>query len=283
MQLRGIPREYTEWIRHKNGRKTRITFNNFVSQILNILDGLTQGCPLSAICYLFYNAPILEIPTVKNGKLGVTWVDDVTLLARGADAEVTNEKLSTIMEKEGGVLEWADTHSCMFAPDKFAVMTFDRRKELVPGQQNKRRPITHPPLLINGKELEHRQEYKLLGVILDRELHWKQQGAKAIAAGTNWVKNFRRLAKTTQGVGAKYIHRFYMSIALPRMMYDCSLFLGPGAPNTIGTGKKLAQTQRQAAILITGAMRTTATDVLDAHAALLPFQLVIKNKVQHGY
>jgi len=113
-------------------------------------------------------------------------------------------------------------------------------------------------------------------VILDCDLRWKPQGAKAIAAGTNWVQNFRRLAKTTQGVGAKYIHHFYMSITLPQIMYGCLLFLGPGTPNAIGTGKKLAQIQRQAAILMTGAMRTTATDVLEAHAAILPFPLLTK-------
>src|SRR6202041_1502062 len=38
---------------------------------------------------------------------------------------------------------------------------------------------------------------------------------------------------------------------------------------------KLAAIQRRAAILITGVMRTTAADVLDAHANLLPMRVLI--------
>jgi hypothetical protein len=38
---------------------------------------------------------------------------------------------------------------------------------------------------------------------------------------------------------------------------------------------KLTAIQKQAAIMITGAMRTTATDVLDTMANLLPLQLLI--------
>src|ERR1700761_6723677 len=186
------------------------------------------------------------------------------------------KKLTAMMEKEGGIQEWAETHGCVFVPDMFAVMTFDRRKESVPSQQNKKRAISQPPLHINGREVKRRHEYKTLGIVLDYKLRWKLHGAKAIAAGTTWVQNFRRLAKTTKGVAAKHIRQFYISIALPRIMYGCSLFLSPGTPNAIGTRKKLAQTQRQVAIMITGAMRTTATDVLEAHAMLLPFPLLTK-------
>ena len=43
---------------------------------------------------------------------------------------------------------------------------------------------------------------------------------------------------------------------------------------------KLASIQRQAAIMITGAMKTTATDILEAMANLLPFQLLV-DKIRH--
>ncbi|KAJ3832988.1 hypothetical protein F5878DRAFT_513075, partial [Lentinula raphanica] len=43
-----------------------------------------------------------------------------------------------------------------------------------------------------------------------------------------------------------------------------------------GITRKLTSLQRQAARLITGAMNTTATDILDIHAALLPMPLEIE-------
>ncbi|ETW79491.1 hypothetical protein HETIRDRAFT_428025 [Heterobasidion irregulare TC 32-1] len=65
------------------------------------------------------------------------------------------------------------------------------------------------------------------------------------------------------------------------MLYGVDIFLSP--PSREGKGskgmiEKLARVQRQAAIHITGAMRTTATDILDAHADLLPFSLLVDKK-----
>lgn len=45
---------------------------------------------------------------------------------------------------------------------------------------------------------------------------------------------------------------------------------------------KLAKVQRQAAIAITGAMKTTATDVLDPHAGLMPIDLAIEQVCQRA-
>ena len=44
---------------------------------------------------------------------------------------------------------------------------------------------------------------------------------------------------------------------------------------------KIAKVQRMVVIHITGAMRTTARDILDAHADLLPVDLLIR--LSHGY
>lgn len=43
---------------------------------------------------------------------------------------------------------------------------------------------------------------------------------------------------------------------------------------SVGMIRKLARVQHQAGLMIMGAMRTTASDVLDAHANLLPFHLL---------
>jgi hypothetical protein len=64
------------------------------------------------------------------------------------------------------------------------------------------------------------------------------------------------------------------------MLYAADLFIVPPSRHCIGskgTINKFARIQRQAALLITGALCATATNILDAHADLLPFlQLVSK-------
>ena len=67
------------------------------------------------------------------------------------------------------------------------------------------------------------------------------------------------------------------------MLYAADIFLTQQRTNTEPkNGKsgraiinKLATIQRRAAIMITGAIKTTATDTLDVMANLLPFHLLV--------
>jgi hypothetical protein len=66
------------------------------------------------------------------------------------------------------------------------------------------------------------------------------------------------------------------------MLYTADLFFIPASNRTKGTTgiiNKLTQVHRQALISITGAMNTTATDVMEAHANIPPFRVLVKRKV----
>jgi hypothetical protein len=68
-------------------------------------------------------------------------------------------------------------------------------------------------------------------------------------------------------------------------VFDWAIFLNPGPQRRGGNGgpekggraimTKLTTIQRKAAILITGAMRTMAGDILDVHADLLPMNIMV--------
>jgi len=45
--------------------------------------------------------------------------------------------------------------------------------------------------------------------------------------GTKRVLQYKRLAKVLGGMSAKYMRRFYLTVAIPRMMYTGDLFLVP--------------------------------------------------------
>ena len=70
---------------------------------------------------------------------------------------------------------------------------------------------------------------------------------------------------------------------LPAMLYAASVWITPQRRiegrkhlhGSVGIIRKLARIHRQACILISGAMRTTATDVLEAHLNILPFHLLV--------
>jgi len=122
-------------------------------------------------------------------------------------------------------------------------------------------------------------EHKFLGVIIDQELRWNTHVNYALAKGTKWITQYRRLAKHTKGVSTKYKRRFYITVAIPRMLYAADLFLTPQTDQTKGTKgfiNRLGRVQHQAALHATGALSMAPTDSLDAHADLLPFPLLVE-------
>jgi hypothetical protein len=145
--------------------------------------------------------------------------------------------------------------------------------------------MTRPALTLRGHVIPSKLCVVFLGVRIDRELRWKEQGVRAIAKGQEWLARMGRLARVSRGVATPLLHRLYIAVALPRIMYAADIFLNPGnrcktRGNKVGrSGRavigKLATIQRKAAILITGAMGTTASDVVDAHANLLPMEILI--------
>ena len=123
MQKCGIPKQYTNWYRVcLTGRQTVLCFDDYTSPYFKIESGIDQGCPLSALAFLFYNADILDIPNRKNGEAGAGFIDDIVFVAHSPTFPASNRKIQVIMERWGGCLEWSHTHHVSFEMDKNALV-----------------------------------------------------------------------------------------------------------------------------------------------------------------
>ena len=290
MKKRGIPQEYTEWMRRRlENRQTTISFDDYQTAAFEVLNGLDQGDPHSGICYLLYNADLTKITVLKAGEWILLFVDDAVIIVCGKNFNETHEKLRDIMERDGGVFDWAKTHNCEFGVEKFQLL--DASKKLIPNPLNPRRRIPQPrqALTLGEQRIPSKETARFLGVMVDNKLNWKAQCAAALTKGQDWLIQFGRLARASRRINAKYIRQLYLSIAVPRMLYAADIFLTPqqniGKRSKSGANKqaaitKLASIQRRAAIMITGAMKTTATDVVEVMANLLPFHLLV-DKLWH--
>jgi len=79
------------------------------------------------------------------------------------------------------------------------------------------------------------------------------------------------------------MHRFYLSVAVLRMLYSTDLFLTLQSRKSWGMKgfiNKLGRIHRLASLHITGAMKTAPTDTIDACVDLLPFHLLVE-KLSH--
>ena len=291
MRKRGIPQEYTNWMRrHLANCKTTLAFDDHITTAFTVENRLDQGDPFSSICYLIYNSNLTIIPNRKAGEQTLLFVDDAAIIVTGRDFTETHNKLQNIMNRPKGIFAWAKRHNCMLRVNKFQLL--DLTKKLIPHQFNPRRiPIPRRALILGEQHIPSKETAKFLGVTVDNKLSWKAHCATALAKGQDWLIQFRRLAQMTQGVNAKYIQQLYLAIAIPRMLYAADIFLTP--QQNVGNLKrnnqngrtiinKLTSIQCQAAIMITGAMKSTATDVLEVMANLIPFHILVDKTHQRA-
>jgi ribonuclease HI len=179
--------------------------------------------------------------------------------------------------REYGTMQWATDHNSRFKVNKFALIDFTRSKT--------RQWL---PLIIQNTTILPTEHHRFLGLIVDQELTWKHHVGYTIAKGTEYVLQLCRLSHPANGIPAKLMRRLYLTVAVPKFTYGADIWFRPIYNDnsvklqrgSIGVAGKLAKIQRIAAICITGAMKTTATDILDAHANLLPIPLLLQ-KVCH--
>ena len=171
MRQQGVPTKYimvTELI--LTGRKTRLLFDNYLSSFIPITNGNNQGCPLSMIFYVFYNAGLLEIspPNAPNEKQ-FSFVDDVALLAIGNTFGETYDKLTNMMSRPNSAFSWSETHNSQFKLSKLALMSYSPKHT-----SNEPLILTHPLSNI-VTTITPSLTYKFLGILFDPKLKWNVQ------------------------------------------------------------------------------------------------------------
>ena len=103
-----VPEEYINWYKTRmTGRATMLEFDDYCSPLFQIESSIDQGCPLSALAFLFYNADVLDIADTKNGELVLGFIDNITIMARGSSFSTANAKLLHMLEHPGGCMDWS--------------------------------------------------------------------------------------------------------------------------------------------------------------------------------
>ncbi|PPQ82122.1 hypothetical protein CVT24_012427 [Panaeolus cyanescens] len=262
-----------------NVAKTRLKFDDYLSHEIPINNGIGQGDPMSMILYIIYNASLLEIVDREEGEDVIGFVDDIAMVAEGEDTEEAVEKLWLLMNQEGGGMSWSEGHNSRFEVSKSVVMHLTRGREREEWNEETGEGIL--VLEMGGEVVKRVRSFKYLGVQVDDQLNWKAQAAKVQEKATKWTLQFKRLSKPATGINLRLMRQLYNATVVPKVTYAIDVWYTPptkptnGKKNTgsVGIMKKLTRIQRMATLTITGAPRTTPTEVLDAHAGVLPLDL----------
>ena len=103
--------------------------------------------------------------------------------------------------------------------------------------------------------------------------------------GKSHILLFRRLSKPSTGVHATFMRRLYRAVAIPKITYAADIWFTPltrkegqkRLTGSVGVARKLSSLQHLATIAITGAMKTTATEVLEVHADIQPVDILLND------
>ena len=223
-------------------RHTKLKFDGYLSQEwIPINNGISQGDPLSMILYIIYNADLLVVPKGREcTEKTQAFVDDTMFLAISRDFSETHAILKDMMEREGGGYDWAKAHNSKFEMSKFALMDFS------PQAKCKR-----PTMNLRGTTLTPMPQHKFLGVIIDHTLRWNAQVSHAIAKGTAYAIQLKRLSTTSNSIPLALMCRLYLAVAIPKMLYTVDVWYRPiytgkddkTQPGSIGIARKLESTQ----------------------------------------
>ena len=194
--MKGILQQYTNWILNRlQGRQTRIQFDNYIPEPLDIDNGCNQGDPTSVILYHFYNAGLINLAKKSQAELALAFIDDVTFLAAGTNFTITHAKIHSMMMRTNGTYKWLRNHNSFFETDKLQLIDFTRKREKDQSRKGKTHPETRQPLKVANGIISPSPTHKLLRLILNQELRFKPHMAHAIAKGTDWTLQLRRLPK----------------------------------------------------------------------------------------
>src|SRR5271154_3009189 len=220
----------------------------------------------------------------QTNELGNTFADDGVCAVSAESLERAGIVLGDMFRRPGGPQEWGRSHHSLYDLAKSGAIAATRKKLVDPNNPRKR--IVQPSVTIqldDDHQVTTTSTQKYLGVIIDSELRFKEQAAYAIGKGTKWANQVQRITKTAKGVKGGLARRLYYGVAVASTLYAVDVW---GAPSfnrkdskktSSGLVRKLDTIQRRAARQATGALRTTPSDLLFAHADMAVMKWLLKS------
>ncbi|EIW74310.1 hypothetical protein CONPUDRAFT_67707, partial [Coniophora puteana RWD-64-598 SS2] len=141
-----------------------------------------------------------------------------------------------------------------------------------------------PEMVVGDRTITPKTSHKLLGAILDQGLRWKEQVAAAMAKGAAYSAQLWRLSRMSAGMPLKAIRKLHTTVVLTKTLYAADVWLRPPLSwgstkemrGSLTVIKKIASLQRGPLLTMTGALRSSPTDILEIMANMRPISLTVQ-------
>jgi len=248
-------------------RKTQLTFSGFTSDVIMTQTGIPQGSPLSPVLFLLFANELLGMfDSNASNVIGLGFVDDTNLLVWGPTAAGNCRQLEDAHQR---CLTWARRHGGKFAPDKYKLIHFTRRRDA----------DIQAAAQIEGFDGKPVDALRVLGVWVDRKLKWASHVQEAVRKGAAQFEALSRVTSSTWGPSFNRSRLLYAAVVRPTITYGCKVWAGGerGKPPPARLLQPLVKLQNQCLRKITGAYRRAPTKALEKEAAVEPLPLYVRS------
>lgn len=269
LRKKGLPDWLVDTIRSfLTDRRTRLIFSGFQSDWINTTAGIPQGSPLSPILFLFFASELLEsLQQDDSDTLAFGFVDDTNLISWGATAAENCRRLEAAHDK---CIAWAKRHGAQFAPEKYQLIHFTRRRRDPSGD-------LASSVRIENTSVTPETTVKVLGVQVDSRLTWRPHVQQAALKGLSSYEALARLTAATWGPSVRHSRLLYTAVVRPTMLYGSQIWglRSDGGAVARSLIRPLVDAQTRSLRRVTGAYKRTPVAAIEREIAVPLLQLYI--------
>lgn len=258
LRAKGIPTRVVNWVdSFSSGRSTTVVVNGVESSQVPIAEsGLPQGSTLAPILYIFFNSFLMD-ESVKGSRGNMGFVDDYS---RWAVSDSIEQNMAILNNKVvPRALQWAKDSGATFESDKTVLMHFTRN--------SRKMAEARTPLRVGRHTVQSSTKERILGVIFDSELRFKDHLAKVKSRGWRSASQLKRLSH----LGPKAARQLYLATVASKTDYAAAVWyaqlIGKKVDNA--TSKILNPIHRIGAQAVVKSFHTTSLQASSAEATLL--------------
>lgn len=223
-------------------RKIQVKVKNCLSSPYVLENGILQGSSLSSTLWNIVISDIIKcIPVLVKYSI---YVDDIFLYMSHSNLKYIEQTLQTVLNS---LVPWSKTNGSKFSEPKTKLIIFSKRK------------FKHKiNLNFNGTNLQECNEIKLLGMIMDFRLKWKNHISYTKTRAIKATNILKILNNRNNGISRQVALRLYKSYVRPIIEYGAPVY--NSAPKALLD--KLEPVQNSAIRIATGAFKSSRIENL---------------------
>lgn len=189
-------------------RTASIQINGQNSEVQNLPQaGLLQVSPLSLILFLFFNADLVQ-RRIDSHRGAIAFVDDFTAWVTAPTAQCNRGGIEAIIND---ALDWERRGGATLEAEKTAIIHSTRKAY----------KANLEPFTIKGQVVRPRNSIKILGVIMDTKLKYKEHIARVASKELEALMELRRL----RGLSPLTARQLFTSTVAPVVDYASNVWM----------------------------------------------------------